>query len=144
MEFPRNGTRFVKTALGDLKTSKGGGRVATSVGDTLTGRGADSIIIDDPMKADDAHSESAWRQVTDWYPNSLVTRLNDQRTGRIVLVMQRLHEEDLVGYRQETGDDWDHLNLPAIATRHETIPLPEGRTHLRKEGDILHPGRETP
>jgi hypothetical protein len=53
----------------------GGGRYATSIGGTLTGRGADLIIVDDPLNANEALSEPARKRVIDWYVGSLVSRL---------------------------------------------------------------------
>ena len=70
-------------------------RYATaSVGGTLTGRGADTIIVDDPLNANDAYSEPARKRVIDWFAGTLVSRLNDKKTGSIIRVMQRLHGED--------------------------------------------------
>jgi len=75
------------TAL-EAVTTVGGGRYATSIERSLTGRGADLIIIDDPHKAEEAQSEKALAQVWEWYSGTLVSRLNDRRTGKIILVMQ--------------------------------------------------------
>ena len=77
----------------ELVTAQGGGRYATSVGGTLTGRGADLIIIDDPLNANEAQSETARNRAIDWYGGSLVSRLNDKEKGAIIAVMQRLHED---------------------------------------------------
>src|SRR5215475_12367107 len=82
----------------ELVTTAGGSRYATSVGGTLTGRGADLIIVDDPHKAEEASSEPARRRVIDWYAGTLVSRLNDKEKDPIVVVMQRLHEDDLAGH----------------------------------------------
>lgn len=131
-------TKFNET---EFRTTKGGSRLATSIGGTLTGRGADIIIIDDPLKAEDGLSETARNRVIDWYATTLVSRLNDKTTGKIILVMQRLHEEDLAGYLLEKGG-WDHLNLPAIAQKDEVIQIGEDQYHFRQESDILHPSRE--
>jgi predicted phage terminase large subunit-like protein len=125
----------------ELVTTRGGGRYATSIGGTLTGRGADLIILDDPLNAADAYSEPARKRVVDWYGGSLVSRLNSKVTGAIVGVMQRLHQEDLAGHFKEQGG-WDCLDLPAIAEVDELIPLGHGQVHQRKVGDILHPQRE--
>lgn len=137
--FPR--TRATRDTATEFVTSAGGGRFTTSVGGTLTGLGADIIIIDDPMKADDATSEAARRQVIDWYSNSLVSRLNDKTTGRIIVVMQRLHEDDLAGHLIDQGD-FRHLDLPATAVEDQNIPIGPGETHFRRLGDLLHPERE--
>ena len=74
-----------------------------SVGGTLTGRGGDIIVIEDPIKPDDAHSDTTRKNVLTWYSNTLASRLDDKKTGSIVLVMQRLHEEDLAGHMLEAG-----------------------------------------
>ena len=67
----------------ELVTTLGGGRYATSVGGTLTGRGADLIIIDDPLKAEEAMSEAARKRVIDWYAGTLVSRLNNKRAAQL-------------------------------------------------------------
>ncbi len=139
--FPK--MRLVKETGGECVTGAGGGRLATSIGGTLTGRGADIIIIDDPLKAEDAASKIARIAVIDWYTSTLATRLNDKERGAIIVVMQRLHEEDLAGYLLEQGG-WHRLDLPAIAIEDQQIrigPHPAD-LHDRKEGDVLHPERE--
>ena len=129
-------------AVSELVTTAGGGRYATSVGGTLTGRGADLIIIDDPLKAEEAMSEVARKRVIDWYAGTLVSRLNDKEHGPIVVVMQRLHENDLAGHLLDQGG-WEHLDLPAIAVEDTDIPLGRGKVMTRRAGDILHPERES-
>jgi len=126
----------------ELVTTAGGSRYATSVGGTLTGRGADLIIVDDPLKAEEAMSEPARRRVIDWYAGTLVSRLNDKENGPIIVVMQRLHEDDLAGHliRQ---DGWHHLDLPAIAVEDSEIPIGHGKRILRRRGEVLHADRES-
>lgn len=94
--------------------NQGGYRLATSVGGTLTGEGGSIIIIDDPHNAVEAESETVRTSTLEWFDNSLSTRLNNPRTGAIILVMQRLHEDDLTGHILSTdaGSDWVHLMLP--------------------------------
>lgn len=65
----------------DFRTTKGGGRLSTSVGGTVTGRGGDVIVIDDPIKPDAAQSETTRRTVVNWYANTLSSRLNDKNNG---------------------------------------------------------------
>ena len=137
--FP--GTQWKRETGLELITTQGGGRYATSVGGTLTGRGGDTIIVDDPLNANEAQSEVARKKVIDWYGGSLVSRLNDKNTGSIIAVMQRLHEDDLAGHLLRQGG-LDHLDLPAIALEEQRIELGHGKTHLRAIGDILHPERE--
>lgn len=129
----------------DFTTTAQGSRMATSVGGVLTGRGADLIIIDDPMKPDDALSESRRNAVNQWYDNTLVSRLNDKAKGCIILIMQRLHQDDLVGHVLEQ-EGWEVLSFPAIAEEDEIhwIESPLGaRSFRRLTGDVLHPERES-
>jgi hypothetical protein len=126
--FP--GMRPAKDSGTELVTTLGGSRYATSVGGTLTGRGADLIIVDDPLKAEEALSEAARKRVIEWYAGTLVSRLNDKQKGPVVVVMQRLHENDLAGYLIEHGG-WHHLDLPAIAVEASLIELGQGKRIAR-------------
>src|ERR1700733_8897623 len=96
--FPHTRLSSQRQALQELITTRQGFRLSTSVGGVLTGRGADYIMIDDPLKPDEALSETQRNAVNNWYDHTLYSRLNDKRTGRIIIVMQRLHEDDLVGH----------------------------------------------
>jgi predicted phage terminase large subunit-like protein len=128
-------------AVSDFETTSGGYRLSTSIGGVLTGRGADIIIIDDPLKADDALSEPRRRSVNEWYDNTLRSRLNSQEDGAIIIVMQRLHADDLVAHVQQ-NETWEVLSFPAIAERDETydIATPYGLKQIqRKTDDILQP-----
>lgn len=135
------GTQSRPRRPGSSSSPRGGSRYATSVGGTLTGRGADLIIVDDPLNANGAQSETARKRVIDWYGGSLVSRLNDKERGAIIAVMQRLHEDDLAGHLLQQGG-WEHLSLAAIAPEDEVIALGQGKQHQRKRGDLLHPQRE--
>ena len=66
----------------------------------------------------------------DWYFSSLLSRLDDQQNGAIVLVMQRLHEDDLAGVVLRGSDEWTVLSLPAIADQDEEIPIGNGRRFI--------------
>jgi predicted phage terminase large subunit-like protein len=134
--------RPAKDSGTELVTTAGGSRYATSVGGTLTGRGADLIVVDDPLKAEEAMSEPARRRVIDWYGGTLVSRLNDKERGPIVVVMQRLHENDLAGHLLGQGG-WQHLDLPAIAVEDSIIPIGPGKLFTRRLGDVLHAERES-
>jgi predicted phage terminase large subunit-like protein len=131
-----------RSAAHDFETAQGGGRLATSVGGTLTGRGGDIIILDDPINPLEANSDTQRQAVNDWYASTLASRLNNKQKGAIITVMQRLHQYDLAGLLIERGD-WSHLSLPAIATESVAIPLTRGRIHYRKEGEVLHPAHES-
>lgn len=128
----------------DLRTTRHGSRFATSVGGVLTGRGADIIIIDDPLKPTDALSDPARNGANDWYDNTLLSRLNNKKDGAIVIISQRLHQDDLVGHVL-AGGQWEVLSFPAIATTEEDVPMatPYGIRRFRRQvGDALHPSRE--
>jgi predicted phage terminase large subunit-like protein len=130
-----------RSAEHDFLTTKGGGRFATSPLGGLTGRGGGYIIIDDPIKADEAHSENTREALSRWFGETVITRLDDKRNDVIILVMQRLHVDDLAGRLLDTGE-WVHLSLPAIAQQDERIPIGMNQIHVRRAGDLLHPERE--
>ncbi len=106
-------------------TTQGGFRLATSTGGTLTGEGADVIIIDDPSSASDVFSRKRRGKIYEWFKNCLLSRLNDHENGKIVLVMQRLHPEDLTGMllKSESRDMWKILKISAIAKYNDTFSL---------------------
>ena len=133
--FPEAGTP-VRNADGEVVLRAGGGRKAVSLGGSATGFGADVIIIDDLMKAADATSAVERDRVKLFYEQTLLSRFNNIADGRVIVIQQRLHEDDLVGMLLEKGG-FEHLNLPAIAMRDEVIALPRGRSKSRKIGEVL-------
>lgn len=137
--FP--GTILTRTAWHDIETTAGGGRLATSITGTLTGRGGDTIVLDDLIKPQEADSETIRANVNAWYQSTLTSRLNDKRKGAIICVMQRLHEYDVAGLMIESGR-YDVLSLPAIADRDQIVPLPRGEFYHFRAGEVLHPARE--
>jgi predicted phage terminase large subunit-like protein len=133
--------RLARDTDREIMTTKRGKRIATSIDGTLTGLGGNLIIIDDPLKLNDAMSEAVRSRVIAWYRSTLLSRADDKTVARIVLVMQRVHQDDLAGYLQEQGG-FEVLNLPAIAQRNETYFLGDGRTYDRQKGELLHPEHE--
>jgi hypothetical protein len=130
-----------RNAVAEFETTRGGYRLSTSVHGVVTGRGAHVIIIDDPMKADDALSDARRQAVNTWYDNTLRSRLNRQEQGAVIIIMQRLHADDLVAHLQQT-EAWDVLSFPAMAETDERYQFmtPYGRRLvLRKTGQVLHP-----
>jgi hypothetical protein len=121
-----------------FETTHRGFRRSTSLAGGLTGFGANTIIVDDPMKVDDALQRSARQRANELFADTLYSRLDRKTDGVIIVVMQRAHEEDLVGYLLRQGG-WEHLNLPAIALQDEDIPIGNGQFHHRKKGDLLNP-----
>jgi hypothetical protein len=100
--FPR--TVLDKTAMDDIRTTKGGYRYATAVGSDITGFGADEIIIDDPVQPEGALSERVKQQLRGWVNSSVYTRFNDPSKGALVLVMHRLAPDDLSGTIEPSAD----------------------------------------
>ena len=143
--FPRTHLSTEKQSVNEFMTTAQGFRMSTSVGGVLTGRGADLIILDDPLKPDDALSDTRRNSVNEWYDNTLLSRLNSKETGVIIIVMQRLHQDDLVGHVKDQ-EDWEPLSFPAIAEEDEVhlIESPLGRRRFeRKAGEALQTERES-
>ena len=140
--FPNARIGRYKNTETEIELTARGFRFATSVGGTLTGRGGGITIIDDPLKPDDAFSETKRQAANQWFNNTLLSRLDDKKTGAIVLVMQRVHIDDLTGFVLDQSEGWEVLSLPAIAEVDEDIPIWGGRKHHRKVGEVLSPERE--
>lgn len=125
---------FMNTARGAM--------VATSVGGTLTGKGADVIVIDDGIDPERANSKADREAAISFVKGTVSTRLNNKRTGCIIEVSQRTHVQDISGTLLSEGI-YVHLNLPAIAEKKTIIEFPiSKRVVTREAGDILHPERE--
>lgn len=97
-----------------FENTAGGYRVAVGVGGSITGIGADIIIADDPIQPLQSLSEVYIKRAKDWWDHTFQTRLNDHRYGLRVIVMQRLHEDDLTGHVLSKGlNQWNHISIPA-------------------------------
>lgn len=128
-----------------FENNKTGYRLATSVGGVGTGEGGDRIVADDPHNVVDGESEVKRGNVIMWWDESMSTRLNDEKTGSKIVVMQRVHEGDLVGHILESEAGYAHLCLPA---RYEgnrvktSVPLGNPFKDPRTEqGELLWPGK---
>ena len=133
-----------RQAVQEFITTRQGYRLATSNGGVLTGRGADIIVIDDPLKPEEALSETQRQACNEWYDHTLYSRQNDKRHGAILIIMQRLHEDDLAGHVREQ-EPWEVLNFPAIAETdelHEVETICGPQCFRRRRGEALHPERE--
>jgi predicted phage terminase large subunit-like protein len=141
--FPRFQLASKTPSAGNLVTTEQGYRYATGMGGSILGRGADLIIIDDPIKPGDALSQAERRRVNEAFDTTLFTRLNDKRRGAIVIIMQRLHEDDLIGHVTRRGD-WEVVSLPAIGTEDRCYPLSDDPDDVyeRRAGEVLHEERE--
>ncbi len=143
--FPNTKLTASRVSASDFNTTANGGRMAVSTGGGITGRGADILIIDDPLKPDDAPSDVIRNNVNIWFDGTAYTRLNSKKDGAIIIIMQRLHLDDLVGYAIEKGG-WEVINLPAIAeeyTEHTYETLYGTRQVIRHPGSALHESRES-
>jgi len=125
--------KLKKDAQGKKKwfNEYGGGVYATASGGAITGFGAGvsesakfsgAIIIDDPLKPDDASSEVKRKAVNERFNNTIRSRVNDRNTP-IIVIMQRLHEEDMSGFLLNggSGEEWEHLCLPALNENNEPL-----------------------
>jgi predicted phage terminase large subunit-like protein len=133
-----------RQAVQEFITTRQGYRLATSNGGVLTGRGADIILIDDPLKPEEALSDAQRQAANDWFDHTLYSRQNDKRRGAIVIIMQRLHEDDLVGHVLEQ-EPWEVVRFPAIAEAdevHEIQTIWGPQSFRRRHGEALHPERE--
>jgi predicted phage terminase large subunit-like protein len=137
--FPE--VRMTKMTEGEAVTTLGGFRYSISVGGSLTGRGGDFIIIDDPIKPDDALSDKARQTNNEWFKSTLLSRLEDKQRSVLILVMQRLHVNDLTGFIE--GNGFKKLSFPAIAYKDEEISIGEDSLYSRQEGEALHHERES-
>lgn len=139
--FPATKIKIGKNTEGVFLTTKNGGRRAVSAGGSATGFGADIIIVDDLMKPEDALSETVRTKMNAYVQNTLLSRIENKRYGKMIVIQQRLHPDDTTGYLLEHGT-WDHLKLSAVATTKESIPIGNGEFFEREPGDALDPERE--
>ena len=139
--FPKTRISREKDTQTETMTTARGYRLATSLGGTLTGRGADLVVMDDPQKPEEALSETHRNSANQWFDTTLLSRLESKVTSAIILVMQRLHQDDLAGRLLEKGD-WHHLKIPAIAEQDERVQVGYRRTFLRIAGTVIDPRRQ--
>lgn len=130
----------------NLKThyenSARGQMFATSMRGAATGLGGDILVFDDPLNPDQAISDTERKAVNSQFDQTFRSRLNDAAAGVKIIVMQRLHEDDLTGHVLSSGGSWVHLRLPAVADDLETCTFPlSGRVVRRSTGELLWPQR---
>ena len=130
--------RTTKNSEFEVVTTRNGYRLATSIDGSLTAIGADLIIIDDPLKSIDAYS-SMREHVNIWYRDNVPQRLNDMRTGAIIMVQQRLHVSDPTGMLLALPEEWTHLILAAIAKHDEKIFIADNNYYVRRMGEVFSP-----
>lgn len=121
------------------KTTMNGMRFATSVGGSMTGSGGSIIIIDDPINPTMANSDAERDNANNWLTGTVPSRLNNPEKDSMILIMQRLHEDDCTGLLLEKGG-WEHLCLPAVNDKKTVIQI-NGFKKTFEEGELLHPER---
>lgn len=139
------GDRFRLTSdqntKGRFENDKSGYRLATSVSGSATGEGGDRIVVDDPHNVNEGESDTVRHSVLDWWDMVMSTRLNDPKTGVRVVIMQRVHGDDLSGHVLAQGG-YDHLCLPAEYEEGHSIITSIGWSDPRiVEGELLWPER---
>ena len=136
--------KIARHVLEDFRNSAQGVMVATSVGATGTGKGGDILVADDLLNTEQSYSEADRTRANRYFDQTFFTRTDDWQNTAIVIVMQRLHEDDLTGHALKSARDheWTLLRLPMEAEEHETIVYPRsGRVHTRKPGESLMESR---
>jgi hypothetical protein len=126
--FPGTHIDKAKNTESESRTTERGYRLATSVGGTLTGRGGDIIIIDDPIKPQDAQSKSVRDKIIQWYENTLLSRLDDKVRGAIVIVMQRLREP-----LSALGKQRDGMTPLVFSAQYQQRPIPLEGNIIKRE-----------
>lgn len=127
----------VKTRFENDRT---GYRIATSVGGSATGEGGDRIVVDDPHNVQEAESDTVRAGVLRWWDEVMSTRLNDPRVGAKVIVMQRVHEQDLTGHVLDQGG-YEHLCLPCEYESRPFVSATGWRDPRGEPGELLWPER---
>jgi len=126
--------------------SQEGSMLATSVGGSITGKGGNYLLGDDVLKTEEAQSDVKRKAANDWFDNTFSTRLNDRKKDAIILIMHRLHIDDLTGHLLRKKFEGDHqyevLTLPMVETKDRIISYPISQKQIqRREGDILWEAR---
>lgn len=127
----------------NFKNNKTGQMVSAGILGAVTGEGADKIIIDDPHNPKKAHSDAEREASLMAFDQAWTTRLNNKKTGSIIIVMQRLHEKDLTGHLLERNAGYFHLKIPQIESERKIYSFPiSGRQKIRKPGELLQRSRD--
>jgi len=124
--------KFVTTARGH--------RVAVTVGGSVIGDGGDFLILDDPIKREDALSDKVRKSTNDWIDQTFMTRLNNPETGAVVLIMQRFHDDDPTGHLLAKESGWEHLKIPRISTESKIYSFGQVKKYYPK-GSTMNPQR---
>ncbi len=136
--FPDSQIDAGGASLVELRTTGKGYRLSTTVEGAVTGKGAHFIIVDDPLKAIDAASETARNAVYDWMKGSLMSRFDNPAEGAMMVIHQRLHQDDPIGRLCADGG-WEYLEMPGECVEQQIFDLGDGESWIFKPGDLLFP-----
>ena len=124
-----------------FENTETGFRQAAAAG-SITGSRGDRVIIDDPLSVDDAGSDAVRNSTNTWFLEAVPTRLNNPKTSAIIVIMQRLHEEDVSGIILEKQLGYDHIMLPMRYDPSRAAPTALGYEDPREiDGELLFPQR---
>jgi predicted phage terminase large subunit-like protein len=126
------------SAVMDFGTTAGGQLYAASFSGSITGRGADLIIVDDPHDIKDAGSPEQLERTIEIFHTILLSRLNNPKTGKVVVIAHRVHDNDLSGCLLR-GAKWRHVALPMVAVSDAEYETSYG-PWVRPEGELLRSG----
>ena len=138
-----------KDTIKRFENDHGGFRYSTSTTGGATGEGGDYVVTDDPVSAQESNSDTVRESTNQWWSETMGFRKNNLLTAHRIIVMQRLHENDLSGYCL-ASEGYEHLCLPMeydplrvqlVSTPFVQTIAPDPRT---EEGEILHPVRFPP
>jgi predicted phage terminase large subunit-like protein len=136
--FPNTRIQRGKDRSDHFETTLGGGVRAASKAGAMTGLGTHFLIVDDFHKAGESLSPVERENAIETFRSTFFNRFDNLNDSRMVIVQQRIHEDDLAGWALRNGG-WHHLNLPAFAEQDEEIALPRGAVWQRRKGDVLAP-----
>jgi len=137
--FPDVALRDDQDTQKKFTTTKEGYRLATTVGSSPMGQGANFFIVDDLHNTSDAMSDVKRAHGLDWFDQNAARRLNNPKEDVIVIVGQRLHESDISGHLLDRGG-WEHLCIPLIAESKKTYSFGKFKKTV-EENELLHPQR---
>lgn len=142
--FPKTKIKKGSQEKADWETTEGGGRIAVGVGGSITGRGGDVLVWDDPHKPKSMDSDVTRKGDINWYKNTFYSRLNDKKKGSIVGVMQRVHDDDLAGHVLESDSDqvpYHQIIIASDCPQPQTYVYGNFKYH-RKKDELIWPAFE--
>lgn len=135
-----------RSQAGEFSNTAGGAMLAASSNSRAMGRGGDVVILDDLLSGDNAYSDVLRSEVNSWLQFMMPQRLNNPANSAIILIQQRLHQNDPTGFLlAQENSEWVLLKLALVAEQDEVWTFPiSGRIWTRKKGECLDPKRWSP